>query len=77
LEAGAVILTYGIFSQTIINFLIIAFAVFLLVKGVSRLKHAQEESYAMSVGMFANGIIIMVGTFRRVGGYHLVAKEVV
>jgi large conductance mechanosensitive channel len=42
-EAGAVILTYGIFFQTIINFLIIAFAVFLLVKGVNRLKRAQEE----------------------------------
>ena len=42
-EAGAVILTYGIFFQTIVNFLIIAFAVFLLVKGVNRLKRAQEE----------------------------------
>ena len=36
--AGAVIMTYGLFLQAVINFLIIAFAVLLLVKGVNRLK---------------------------------------
>ncbi|MFA5515750.1 MAG: large-conductance mechanosensitive channel protein MscL [Desulfuromonadales bacterium] len=45
--AGAVILTYGIFFQTVINFLIIAIAVFLLMKGVNRLKRALEEPPAV------------------------------
>ena len=41
--AGAATLNYGIFLNAIINFLIVAFAVFLLVKGVNRLKR-QEAS---------------------------------
>ncbi len=40
--AGAVILTYGIFLQAVLNFIIVAFAVFLLVKGVNRLKARRE-----------------------------------
>ena len=36
--AGAVVLTYGLFLQTVLNFLIVAFAVFLLVRTVNRLK---------------------------------------
>ncbi len=40
--AGGVIVTYGLFIQTIINFLIIALAVFFLIKGVNRLKRRQE-----------------------------------
>jgi large conductance mechanosensitive channel len=36
--AGAATMNYGIFIDTIINFLIVAFAVFLLVKQVNRLK---------------------------------------
>jgi large conductance mechanosensitive channel len=41
--AGAVTLNYGLFINTIINFLIVAFAVFMLVRGVSKL-HRQEAS---------------------------------
>ncbi len=36
-----VTLNYGLFIQTVINFLIIAFCVFLLVKGVNRLKRPE------------------------------------
>ena len=36
--AGAATINYGIFVNTVINFLIIAFAIFLLVRGVNRLK---------------------------------------
>ena len=36
--AGAPVLAYGAFINTIINFVIIAFAVFLVVKQVNRLK---------------------------------------
>ncbi len=41
-EAGAVVIAYGPFIQTIINFLIVAFAVFLLIKSVNRLKRKKE-----------------------------------
>jgi large conductance mechanosensitive channel len=40
--AGAVILSYGLFIQTILNFFIIAMAVFLLVKSVNRLRAKRE-----------------------------------
>ena len=40
--AGAVTLNYGAFLNTIISFLIIAFAIFILVKNINRLKRQQE-----------------------------------
>jgi large conductance mechanosensitive channel len=40
--AGAVTINYGAFINTVITFLIVAFAVFLLVKGVNRLKRQEE-----------------------------------
>jgi large conductance mechanosensitive channel len=44
--AGAVTLNYGIFFNTIINFLIVAFAIFLLIKQVNRLTAKKEEAPA-------------------------------
>ena len=40
--AGAVTLNLGIFINTIISFIIIAFAVFLVIKGINRMKREQE-----------------------------------
>ncbi len=40
--AGAVTLNLGSFINTVISFLIIAFAVFLVIKGINRLKREQE-----------------------------------
>lgn len=40
--AGAVTLNYGVFINTIISFLIVAFAVFLLVRSINKLKRQQE-----------------------------------
>ncbi|RJR28614.1 MAG: large conductance mechanosensitive channel protein MscL [Candidatus Latescibacterota bacterium] len=37
-EAGAVTLNYGSFVNTIVNFLIVAFAIFMVVKNMNRLK---------------------------------------
>ena len=37
-EAGAATINYGVFLNTVINFLIVAFSVFLLVKAVNQLK---------------------------------------
>jgi large conductance mechanosensitive channel len=40
--AGAVTINYGIFVNTIISFLIVAFAVFLLIRNINRLKREKE-----------------------------------
>lgn len=42
--AGAATLNYGVFLNTVFNFLIVGFAVFLLVRQVNRLKRAQAAS---------------------------------
>jgi large conductance mechanosensitive channel len=36
--AGAVTLNYGLFANTVINFLIVAFAIFFLIRGMNALK---------------------------------------
>ena len=43
-EAGAPVLAYGSFLQTCLNFLIVAWAVFLLVKAINRLRRRQEQA---------------------------------
>jgi large conductance mechanosensitive channel len=45
-EAGAVTINYGVFANAIISLLIVAFAVFLLVKGFNKLKREQEAAPA-------------------------------
>ena len=45
-EAGAVTLNYGMFINKVLSFLIVAFAVFLLVKGMNSLKRKAEEKPA-------------------------------
>jgi large conductance mechanosensitive channel len=45
-QAGAVTLNYGLFVNTIISFLIIAFAVFLVIKQINRLKRKAEAPAA-------------------------------
>jgi large conductance mechanosensitive channel len=42
-EAGAVTINYGVFVSTIIDFVIIAFALFLIVRQVNRLQRKEEE----------------------------------
>ena len=52
-EAGATVWAYGSFFTAVINFLIIAFVVFLLVKGVNRIKEAamrKSEAEASAAG---------------------------
>lgn len=43
-KAGAVTINYGKFITTIISFLIVAFAVFLLVRSINKLKHENEAA---------------------------------
>ena len=45
-EVAAVLVKYGAFIQTIVDFLIIAFAIFVAVKVINTLKRKQEEAPA-------------------------------
>jgi large conductance mechanosensitive channel len=45
-DTPAVTLNYGVFINVIINFIIVAFAMFLLVKGINSLKRKQAEAPA-------------------------------
>lgn len=45
-ETAAVTLNYGNFIQTVVDFLIIAFAVFMVVKGMNSLKKKEEAKPA-------------------------------
>jgi large conductance mechanosensitive channel len=45
-EAGAVTINYGVFFNEIISFLIVAFAVFLLVRNFNKLKKEEEAAPA-------------------------------
>lgn len=48
--AGAPILKYGLFVQTVFDFLIVAFVIFLVIKGMNRLKRAEEAAPAPPPG---------------------------
>jgi large conductance mechanosensitive channel len=43
-EAGAPIIKYGLFINTILDFVIVAFAIFLVIRGLNKLKKKQEAA---------------------------------
>lgn len=43
-EAGAVTINYGAFINTVISFLIVAIAVFILIRGINRLRMEKETA---------------------------------
>ena len=45
-EAGAPVLRYGVFINAVINFIIVAFAIFILIKQVNRFKRKEEAAPA-------------------------------
>lgn len=45
-DTEAVMLNYGVFINTVINFLIIAFSIFIVVKGINSMKKKEEEKPA-------------------------------
>lgn len=45
-DAPAVVLKYGVFINTVIDFIIIAFAIFMVIKGMNRLKRKEEPAPA-------------------------------
>ncbi|GAB4322163.1 MAG: large-conductance mechanosensitive channel protein MscL [Candidatus Zixiibacteriota bacterium] len=40
--AGAVVLAYGTFINTVVSFIIVAFAVFMVIRNINRLKRTEE-----------------------------------
>ena len=45
-EAGAPILKYGVFIQTVLDFLIVAFAIFMVIRAMNKMKKKEEEAPA-------------------------------
>lgn len=45
-DVPAVTLNYGVFINTVIDFVIVAFAIFLVIKGMNRMKKKEEEAPA-------------------------------
>ena len=45
-EAGAVVISYGVFINAVISFLIVTFAVFLLIRTINQLRREEEEAPA-------------------------------
>jgi large conductance mechanosensitive channel len=45
-NAGAVAISYGVFINTIINFIIVAFALFIVIRTMNRLKKQEEAAPA-------------------------------
>jgi large conductance mechanosensitive channel len=43
-EAGAVTINYGVFANSLISFIIVAFAVFMLVRSFNKLKRQEEKA---------------------------------
>lgn len=43
-EAGAPILKYGVFINTVLDFVIVAFAIFIAIRMMNKLKTAEEEA---------------------------------
>jgi large conductance mechanosensitive channel len=45
-KAGAVTFNYGVFFNTVVSFVIVAFAVFLLIRVINQLKRQEEKKPA-------------------------------
>ncbi|MDO9460155.1 MAG: large conductance mechanosensitive channel protein MscL [Alphaproteobacteria bacterium] len=58
-KAGAPLIMYGQFINSIIKFLIVALVVFFLVKGVNRLKTKEEESAAKAPPKPAEEVLLL------------------
>lgn len=48
-EAGAATINWGVFVNTVINFLIVAWAIFLMIKGINRMRRKEEAAPTVPV----------------------------
>jgi len=58
-EVAAVTLSYGVFLMTVIDFLIIAFAIFMVVKGMNKMKKKEEAAPAPPPGPSSTDKLLM------------------
>ena len=61
-EAGAVVMSYGAFINTVINFLIVALVIFLLVKAMNKLRKQEEEAVTTKECPFCKSEIALEAT---------------
>ena len=61
-EAGAATLNYGTFITTILNFIILAFVVFMIVKAVNKMHNKEEEAPATKACPFCKSEIALDAT---------------
>jgi len=45
-DSGAVTISYGVFFNTVISFIIVAFAIFMLIRSLNKMKKKEEEAPA-------------------------------
>jgi large conductance mechanosensitive channel len=45
-QAGAPLIKYGLFINTVLDFVIVAFAIFMVIKGMNKMKKKEEEKPA-------------------------------
>ncbi len=45
-EAGAATINYGVFINTVLDFIIIAFAIFMVIRAMNKMKKKEEEKPA-------------------------------
>ncbi len=58
-ETPAVVISYGAFIQTVIDFTIVAFAIFMLVKGINTLKKKEEAAPKEPPAPAAQEVLLM------------------
>jgi large conductance mechanosensitive channel len=61
-EAGAVVMSYGTFINTAINFLVVAVVIFFLVKAMNKLRKAKEEEVTTKECPFCKTEIALAAT---------------
>ncbi len=57
-EAGAVTMNYGLFINAMITFVIVAFALFMVIKGMNAAKKAEEEAEEAPAGPSDEAVLL-------------------
>ena len=60
IQVGEASITYGNFIQAIINFLIIAFVIFMIVRTANKLEHKEEEKPAPPPGPTTEELLVQI-----------------
>jgi len=61
-EAGASVMAYGVFINTVINFVIIAFAIFFVARAINKMRKQEEEAVSTKECPFCKSDIALEAT---------------